>query len=202
MNVTEKLLTVEEFAAQYEGRAYELVAGIPVPVYYDENGKACDIAPTGGRHQIMVVEIAHHLREYARNVQAGIVLAGEGGILIQRDPDTHRAFDAAYVSHKNIPESGVPSGYWETPLDLIVEVISPGNRAGDMRTKVAEYLKIGVKMVWLLYPDSYLVDVYRSQQPTVTLQRGDTLSGDDVLPGFRLEIDTLFDPLIALDSHD
>lgn len=85
---TTKLLTIDEFAARYEGRAYELIAGVPTPVYYDDNGKVYDIAPTGGRHQIMVTEISHQLREFSRKIQAGVVLSGEGGIYLERNPDT------------------------------------------------------------------------------------------------------------------
>lgn len=200
MTIATQLLTLETFAALYEGRPYELIAGVPVPMYYDELGKVCEVSPTGGKHQMMVVEIAYYLREYARKQRPGLVLAGEGGMVIDRSPDTIRAFDAAYIAQENLPETGIPTGYWETPLDLVVEVISPGNRAGEMRAKVADYLSAGVKMVWLIYPDGYLVDVYRPDQPTLTMQRGDVLEGEEVLPEFRLKIDDLFAPLVALEK--
>lgn len=82
----------------------------------------------------------------------------------------------------------------------MVEIVSPGNRAEELRNKVADYLKIGCKMVWLVYPNGYFVDVYRPDQPTLSFKRGDTVDGSDVLPGFHLKTDELFDPLIALDE--
>ncbi len=200
MTIATQPLTLETFAALYEGRPYELIAGVPTPMYYDEFGKVCEVSPTGGKHQMMVVEIAYYLREYARKQRPGLVLAGEGGMIIDHSPDTVRTFDAAYIAQENLPETGIPTEYWEKPLDLVVEVISPGNRAGEMRAKVADYLHAGVKMVWIIYPDGYLVDVYRPDQPTLTMQRGDILEGGDVLPEFRLKIEDLFAPLAALEK--
>ena len=195
MDTATKLLTIDEFFALYDGRPYELVAGVPVPMYRDKTGKAYEVSPTGGQHQILVVELAHHLRQFVRENKLGIVLAGEGGFVLPQKPDTYRAFDVAFMPKHKIPSEGIPAEYWVVAPDLVVEVVSPPNRAGELRAKVAEYLDAGVRLVWLVYPDRVLVDVYCPDQPTVTLERGGTLDGGDVLPGFSLEIDTLFAPL-------
>ena len=195
METRTKLLTIDEFFAQYVDRPYELVAGVPVPVYVDAHGKALDVAPTGGKHQIIVSAIAHYLFVYAEETQTGLSLSGEGGVMISRDPDHWRAFDAAYISHERVPPTGIPDGYWEVAPELVVEVVSPGNRADEIRTKASEYLSIGVQLVWVIYPTMRLIDVYRPGQPTLTLQGGDTLTGDAVLPGFSLPLQTLFQAL-------
>jgi len=50
----------------------------------------------------------------------------------------------------------------------------------------------GTRLLWLIYPDNRLIDVYRPGQPTVTLKAGDTLDGGDVLPGFTASLAAIF----------
>lgn len=188
-------MTVEEFFRRYEGRPYELIRGVPVPMYTDDNGEPYEVAPTGGKHQLLVVEVSYYLRVYAQRTQRGIVLAGEGGFLIA--PDTYRAFDVAYMAKERIPAEGIPTGYWQVAPNFVVEIVSPSNRAYELRLKVAEYMQAGVEIVWIVYPDSLLIDVYRPGQATVTLQRGDSFEGGDVMPDFQVSIDAIFAPLLT-----
>jgi Uma2 family endonuclease len=77
--------------------------------------------------------------------------------------------------------------------DLAIEVISPTNTAADVLVKVRDYFRAGVRRVWVIYPVEG--EVYAYESPTVirVLQRGDELDGEDVLPGFRLPLATLFE---------
>ena len=142
-----------------------------------------------------MIEISYYLREFVGRVQTGRVLGGEGGMMISREPDTWRAFDVAYISHEQVSRTGVSDGYWEVAPELVVEVISPANRADEIRTKINECLSAGVQMVWIIYPKHRLIDVYRPDQPIITLKRGDTLTGGDVLSEFALSLDKLFSVL-------
>ncbi|MCB9436260.1 MAG: Uma2 family endonuclease [Anaerolineales bacterium] len=190
-----KTMTVEEFFRRYEGRPYELIRGVPVPMYTDDDGEPYEVAPTGGKHQLLVVEVSYYLRVYAQHTQRGIVLAGEGGFLI--GPDTYRAFDVAYMAKERIPAEGIPTGYWQVAPNFVVEIVSPSNRAHELRLKVEEYMQAGVEIVWIVYPDSLLIDVYRPGQATVTLQCGDSFEGGDVMPDFQVSIDAIFAPLLT-----
>ena len=50
----------------------------------------------------------------------------------------------------------------------------------------------GTRLLWLVYPDTRLIDVYRPNQPTLTLKPADTLDGGDVLPGFTASLAAIF----------
>jgi Uma2 family endonuclease len=78
--------------------------------------------------------------------------------------------------------------------DLAVEVISPTDRMTKVTKKVDLYLRDGVRLVWLIDPEIPQVTVYRSDSNQQTrLGIEDTLSGEDVLPGFELPLSNLFE---------
>lgn len=78
------------------------------------------------------------------------------------------------------------------PPDLIVEVVSPNERAGDVETKVGEYLEAGVRLVWVAYPDTKSVHVHTHAGSGVILGPKATIDGGDVLPGFSALVAALF----------
>jgi Uma2 family endonuclease len=76
--------------------------------------------------------------------------------------------------------------------DLAVEIGSPTNLAEEIDNKITDYFQSGVCLVWVFYPDSGRVSVYRSPTQVSILGRTDTLDGGEVLPGFRLPIAQLY----------
>ena len=83
--------------------------------------------------------------------------------------------------------------------DLAVEVVSPSQDASAMAAKARTYLQGGTSLVWVLWPRSEHIDVWRAGQlatPATTLHSGDTLEGEGVLPGFSYPVAAVFaDPL-------
>ncbi len=78
--------------------------------------------------------------------------------------------------------------------DLAVEVVSPNDTAREVYAKVREYLRGGVRVVWLVYPDEAEVHVRTAAGDDRTLTRDDTLTADPVVPGFALPLSDLFPP--------
>ncbi|OAI42798.1 hypothetical protein AYO38_11235 [bacterium SCGC AG-212-C10] len=85
-------------------------------------------------------------------------------------------------------------GYLRIPPDLVVEVISPSNSASEIRNKVRDYLRLGVRMVWVVFDDPAEVQVYRGDTMRAVFA-GDVLDGEDVVPGFSVPVDLLFGPV-------
>lgn len=73
-----------------------------------------------------------------------------------------------------------------------MEVLSEGNTAKEMARKRREYFAAGARLVWLVYPKSRTVQVYKTAQESVTLDATQTFDGGDVLPGFTLPLAELF----------
>jgi Uma2 family endonuclease len=78
--------------------------------------------------------------------------------------------------------------------DLVVEIISPNDRYGDVYEKITRYLADGVQIVWLIDPQQRTVLVYRAaSQKKITMSETDILDGADVIPGFRMPVAVLFE---------
>jgi Uma2 family endonuclease len=111
--------------------------------------------------------------------------------------DRQRKPDAAFVSAERWPvDRPVPrKAAWRVVPDLAVEVISPSNLAGEMAAKVAEYFLVGVSRVWVVYPESGQIYAYDSADSVRIVSRGQVLTDDAILPGFRLDLDEFFGPV-------
>jgi Uma2 family endonuclease len=102
-----------------------------------------------------------------------------------------RAPDVGFVAKERLT-GPIPDKYFPFAPDLAVEVVSPSDTAQDIREKVLDFLKAGTRLVWVVYPESKTVDVYRPDGVQVVEING-TLDGGDVLPGFRLALRAVFE---------
>ena len=175
-----KLITAEELLLMpRNGRRYELLRGVLV-----------EKMPTGDPHGDTVPCISYALFSYAAAKDYGVVRAGEPGYRLEREPDTVRAPDVAWIAPGRIPE-GAP-GYPDLAPDLAVEVKSPGNSNPELAAKAAMWLSYGSREVWVADPERVTITVYRLYQEPVILGEDDTLEGGDLLPGFAVPVWQLF----------
>ncbi|ELS04888.1 hypothetical protein Xen7305DRAFT_00046240 [Xenococcus sp. PCC 7305] len=80
--------------------------------------------------------------------------------------------------------------------DFVIELVSPSDlknqRYEDLQLKMQEYLNNGVKLGWLIEPSAKIVEIYRIGQQVEVLTNPQTLSGEDILPGFTLDLSEIF----------
>jgi len=155
-------------------------------------GELTTMAPAGYPHGMASARIGALLDAFVRERSLGDVLGAETGFTIARDPDTVRAPDAAFVSIARRPAPDDLKGFAQLAPDLVAEVISPDDRAGQVAAKVLEWLGAGCRLVWVLYPQLRRVVVHLPDGVSRTLGEGDELDGGDVLPGFRVPVAELF----------
>jgi Uma2 family endonuclease len=139
--------------------------------------------PAGARHGRVTLNVAIELGSYVRAHQLGAVYAAETGFTLARDPDTVRAPDVAFVRRERLP-SPEPIGFPDLAPDLVVEVLSPGERPGELLAKIADWLSAGTRLVWVIDPERRLARVYRQDGTERIVAAEETLDGEDVVPGF------------------
>lgn len=92
-----------------------------------------------------------------------------------------RAPDVGFMRAERIPAEGIPPGFWPGAPDLTGEVLSPSDRFRDMMDKVQQYLDASTRRVWVADPEERTVRIFRANGTLA-------LSGEDVLPSFRLPL--------------
>jgi len=178
--VPDKLFTGPEALALGDIGPYELI-----------EGRITRMSPTKHVHGNYEVNFATILNNFVRPRKLGQVQGGEVGVYIHRNPDTVRAADVLFISNERLAKAA-PDDFLDVPPELIVEVVSPNDTWTEIRKKVKEYLGVGVNVVLVIEPDEHTLTVFRSLSNVLELTAADTLTLEDILPGFSLPLSEFF----------
>jgi Uma2 family endonuclease len=167
----------ETFLAKHPDHLFELIHGEIVEKMVTEE------------HGIIVVNIATEIRIYLKSNPIGQV----GVEIRHRNPDDDLNDRLPDISFRPIAASDiVKQGAVPTMPALAIEIKSPTDSYRQMRDKAQYYLDNGTQLVWLIYPEKQLVEVYRKDSDIDILTHDDSLLGYDVLPNFELPVSEIF----------
>lgn len=147
--------------------------------------------PAGYRHGDIAARVLIAIGIYLANNPIGRVFAAETGFTLERKPDTVRAPDVAFIKKERLL-APAPLSFAEIAPDLVVEVLSPGDRAGEVLAKIADWLNAGCALVWVVDAERQLARIYRADGSATLLNADESLAGEDLLPGFALPLASLF----------
>src|SRR2546421_3019984 len=143
----------------------------------------------GLRHARVAMDLALRLGVHVRAAALGRVYAA-AGFKLASDPDTVRGPDIAFIRRDRIPDPE-PTGFAHFAPDLVVEVISPGDRPGELLAKVADWLSAGANLVWVLDPARRVARVYRDDGTEQVLTADESLEGGEGVPGFSCPLNEI-----------
>jgi Uma2 family endonuclease len=177
-----ELMTAEDLElVRIPGKATELV-----------RGRLVVREPPGTYHGIIQSRLHLLVGEYVRAHRLGEVCGQDTGFKIASNPDTVRGPDVAFIRADRV--SGIARrGYAPLAPDLIVEVLSPDDRRGEVLAKIGEWLDAGVRLAWVVDPERREAHVYRPDGSVSVLEASGTLDGEDVLPGFAGSLSEVFE---------
>jgi Uma2 family endonuclease len=181
MSTEARLITAEDLWNMGGDQRRELV-----------RGELRMMAPAGSEHGAIIMNLAYLLASHVRQRGLGVVFGAETGFVLARSPDVVRGADVAFVRASRIPASGMPKKFWEGAPDLAVEVISPGDSLEEVEEKVDDYLNAGAPLVWVVNPRRRTITIHRPGRDPQVLRESDTLTGEDVIPGFQCEVRAAF----------
>jgi len=171
-----------------ESDLIRLMDGEPKQLCELVNGTLVEKA-MGMNESRLAFDLGYYLKHYLLDSDRGFLTAPDGAF--QMSGKNIRMPDIAYVSWSHFPnrEKDVEKhAVGHVALDLAIEIISKSNTRKEIENKMHEYLECGVKLVWIIDPRKRIVTVHRADGTTTVLDHKGKLSGDDVLPGFKLEI--------------
>ena len=157
-------------------------------------GVLCETMPTGELHGKIVTRLVGALFSFVEPRGLGTLFASDSGVWLERDPDTVREPDIAFTSVEKLPLDAWNTGYAEMVPDLVVEIVSPSDSRREVHDKAHMWLSHGVRLVWVVHPETRTIDIYRPVEAVVTLGVQDALDGMDVLPGFSCSVSAVFGP--------
>jgi len=144
--------------------------------------------PAGYPHGRVAARLLIAIGQHVIATKSGEILTAETGFTLRRGPDTVRAPDVAYVSNAQIAGRAL-RGFAELAPELVVEVLSPDDRQGEVREKVLDWLSTGSRLVWVLDPERRTGRVHRADGSESSLTAQGAFDGEDVLPGLRVRLD-------------
>ncbi|MBR8827358.1 MAG: Uma2 family endonuclease, partial [Gomphosphaeria aponina SAG 52.96 = DSM 107014] len=148
--------------------------------------------PTGGETSARNLEISYQLQAWSRQNQLGIAFDSSGGFKLPNGAD--KSPDAAWLPlekwHNLTPKQR--QGFVPLCPDFVLELRSPSDNLKSLQDKMQEYLENATLLGWLINPQNRQVEVYRQGQAVEILQNPTSLSGEDVLLGFVLDLTSIW----------
>ena len=159
------------------------------------NGELIAMAPTGSESGSYNASFIAQLWNWNQQTQLGVVFDSSAGFTLPNG--AIRSPDASWIRQERW-DSLLPQQKRKfAPIcpDFVLELLSPSDELTDIQGKLEEYLANGAQLGWLIDPQSQQVLIYHPEQAIEVLHRPALLLGEEVLPGFTLQLQTLWPSL-------
>ena len=177
-------MTAEEYVTlsdQRSGCAYELVRGALVV-------RDLEVSWT---HSYVQGKLCRYLDEWMEKFGHGEVGVGVD-CLLGEAPDTIRVPDVAVLLQPFDTENAFLGRVRGAP-DIAIEVLSPSNSPQEMRDKTSDYFNAGALRVWIVDPEARTIVIHKADGTNTRFRGTDRLEDPEILPGFALEMQKVFE---------
>jgi Uma2 family endonuclease len=172
---------------------YQLCRSNP-DVKFERNadGKIIIMSPTGGETGNRNFEIGADFAIWNRQAKLGICF--DSSTCFKLPSGANRSPDVAWIAQARWDTLTAKEKEIFPPIspDFVLELMSPSDTLPETQAKLREYLENGVRLGWLIDRKTRRVEIYRLGQPVEVLENPTQLSGEDVLPGFVLDLATVW----------
>jgi Uma2 family endonuclease len=161
-----------------------------------KDGELIVMSPTGGTAGRKNSRLTQQLRNWADIDGTGEVFDSSTVFVLPNG--ARRSPDVSWIKLERWDRltRSQQDGFPPISPDFAIELVSPSDlknqRYEDLQAKMAEYLDNGVRLGWLIEPSGKTVEIYRVGQQVEILNNPQTLSGEDILPGFVLDLSNIF----------
>jgi Uma2 family endonuclease len=158
----------------------------------NKQGELIIMSPTGGGTGKRNFEIALQLGIWNSQKQLGVCFDSSTGFKLPNG--ANRSPDVAWIPTKKWQSLTQQQQEKFVPLcpDFIIELRSPSDELKILQKKMQEYLDNGIRLGWLINCQDRQVEIYRQGQAKEVLDATNSLSGEDILPDFRLNLDSIW----------
>ncbi|WP_375509835.1 Uma2 family endonuclease [uncultured Nostoc sp.] len=150
-------------------------------------GELIIMPPTGWESGNLNSRLTQRLGNWADADGTGLTFDSSTGFKLPNG--ANRSPDASWVSRRRLEALNPdPDRFLPIAPDFAVELRSASDTLKTVQQKMQEYIDNGVRLGWLIDPQNQQVEIYRPGQDVEVLQSPTSLSGENVLPGFLLNL--------------
>ncbi len=151
-------------------------------------GELIIMPPVGGISGIRESDLNANVVIWNRQTQLGKVFSSSTIFILPNGGK--RSPDVAWVANDRWSALTLEQQEKFVPIcpDFVIELRSKTDPLNQLQEKMQEYLHSGLQLGWLIDPQNQQVEIYRPNQPREIVQLPTTLSGENILPGFTLEL--------------
>jgi Uma2 family endonuclease len=168
---------------------YQLCRANP-EIKFERNakGEILIMSPTGGETGNRNAEIIAEFAIWNRQSRLGVCFDSSTCFKLPNNAD--RSPDVAWIEQERWDSLTLEQKEKFPPLapDFVLELMSPSDRLSEVQEKMQEYIDNGVKLGWLIDRKTFRVEIYRPGQAVEILERPTTISGENILPSFLLDL--------------
>lgn len=165
-----------------DGHKYELLDGVLI------------MSPVHLNHSLICIRLSSRLASFVQRHKAGEVFDSSVGCRLA--PDLLLSPDVSFISKARLAKIGIaPDKFLSGAPDLVVEVLSAGDRMTQINRKLEHYFEHGTKLAWLVNWRKEQIIIYTSDSVESLTRAGDVLTGGAVLPGFKCKLGGIFRPV-------
>lgn len=184
------VLNLEPIVHLTDEQFYQLcTANRELNLELNAKGELIIVSPVGGESGNKEAGLITDLEIWNRKTGLGKVFSSS---TIFRLPNkAKRSPDAAWIKLERW-EALTPEERKKFPPiipDFVIELRSESDRLTQVQDKMQEYLENGLRLGWLINFQDKQVEIYRQNQPVEIVQLPAVLFGEEVLPGFELQLE-------------
>lgn len=151
-------------------------------------GEIVIMSPTGSETEQRNFDLIGQLWAWTKQDGTGVGFGSSGGFTLPNG--AVRSPDAAWIKKTDWSAIPVEKRKKFAPIcpEFVIELRSESDSLKDLKTKMEEYIKNGTRLGWLIDRTQHKVYIYRVNSSVEELDNPTTLSGEDILPGFVLDL--------------
>ena len=153
-------------------------------------GELVTMAPAGFESSKRNFKLAARVFIWNETTELGEGFDSSGGFTLPSG--AVRSPDVTWIEKSKLIGISADVAFPKVIPDFVIELRSKSDRLVTLQDKMLEYRTNGVRLGWLIDPQQQRVEIYRLEQEVEILQSPTTLSGEDVLPGFTLNLSTIW----------
>ena len=149
------------------------------------------MSPAGSEHGRKIMRFAGTFGHYIYQKKLGEIFDGQTGFRMKSSDVLSP--DISFVSYKRLAGlHEAPEGFYEGAPELAMEFLSPRESLKRLNRKLTQYFENGTRLAWVMNSKRRVVAVHRDVENPRELAEPEELTGEDVVPGFRIPVAEIF----------